>query len=180
MNQYCQLPLSCWRERDTICWLAFCELQNVFTCSFAQFAYRFQCFLLNQVRSCLNVFIFIFWSFTLLRKKSELDCTQLGFSPSKVPNIPRCMMLIHYRFIIPTCRFNRHRQFTKHMRIRKSIHLGSWIMSVTIMSSNARIRFQPDLAFLFWSVFPSQVRTGSGRWLAGVYCEFHVIYGSRK
>ena len=29
------------------------------------------------------------------------------------------------------------------MRIRKSIHLGSWIMSVTMGSSNARIRLQP-------------------------------------
>ena len=179
------MPLSCWRERDGICWLAFCKLQNVFPCSFAQFAYRFQCFLLNQVRPFLNVLIFIFWSFTLLQERSGLVCAQLGFPPSKFADIPRCLILFHYRFIIPTSRFNRYRQFrgivwlTKHMRIQ-SIHLGSWIMSVTIMSSNATIRLQTDLAFLFWSVFPSQVRNGPGRWLAGVYCEFHVIYGSRK
>lgn len=67
-----QLPLSCWRERDGICWLALCKLQNVFPRSFAQCAYRFQCFLLNQVRPSLNVLIFIFWSFTLLRERSGL------------------------------------------------------------------------------------------------------------
>ena len=67
-----QLPLSCWREQDGICWLALCKLQNVFPRSFAQFAYRFQCFLLNQVRPCLNVLIFIFWSLTLLRERSGL------------------------------------------------------------------------------------------------------------
>ena len=67
-----QLPLSCWREQDGISWLALCKLQNVFLRSFAQFAYRFQCFLLNQVRPCLNVLIFIFWSFTLLRERSGL------------------------------------------------------------------------------------------------------------
>ena len=70
-------------------WLALCKFKNVFPFSFTQFAYRFQCFLLNQVRSCLNVFIFIFLSFTLLRKKSKLDCAQLGFSPSKVPRYPK-------------------------------------------------------------------------------------------
>ena len=113
-------------------WLALCKFKNVFPFSFTQFAYRFQCFLLNQVRSCLNVFIFIFWSFTLLRKSPSLTVLSWGFPLQKFPDIPRCLMLIHYRFIIPTSRFNRHRQFTKHMRIRKSIHLGSWILSVTI------------------------------------------------
>ena len=89
-----QLPLSCWREQDGICWLALCKLQNVFPRSFAQFAYRFQCFLLNQVRPCLNVLIFIFWSFTLLRERSGLVCVQLGFPPSKVRRYPKMFDVI--------------------------------------------------------------------------------------
>ena len=84
-----QLPLSCWREQDGICWLALCKLQNVFPRSFAQFAYRFQCFLLNQVRPCLNVLIFIFWSFTLLRERSGLV-----FPLSKVRRYPKMFDVI--------------------------------------------------------------------------------------
>ena len=34
-----QLPLSCWREQDGICWLALCKLQNVFPRSFAPVSY---------------------------------------------------------------------------------------------------------------------------------------------
>ena len=74
--------------------MALCKLQNVFPRSLAQFAYRFQCFLLNQVRPCLNVLIFIFWSFTLLRERSGLVCVQLGFPPSKVHRYPKMFDVI--------------------------------------------------------------------------------------
>ena len=119
------MPLSCWRERDGICWLALCKLQNVLPCSFTQFVYRFQCFLLNQVRPSLNVLIFIFWSLTFLRERSGLVFSFGGFPLEKFADIQRCLMLFpHYRFIIPTSRFNRFRQFrgivwlAKHMLIR--------------------------------------------------------------
>ena len=86
------------------------------------------------------------------------------------------------------------------MRIQKSIHLGSWIMSVTMGSSNARIRLQPRpqgfslrewekpespgdevdqiLGYFFFDLF-FPVKWGMGqrgrpRALAVVYCEFHV------
>ena len=146
----------------------------------------------------------------------------------KFADIPRCLMLFHYPFYnetdamrfgiekfpidihIQTSRFNRYGQFrgivrlAKHMRIRKSIHLGSWIMSVTLGSSNARIRLQPrpqgfslrewerrespgnEVYQILWHFsfdlsFPVKWEMGQRgrlRALALVYCEFHVIYGS--
>ena len=65
------------------------------------------------------------------------------FPLQKFADIPRCLMLFpHYRFIIPTSRFNRFRQFrgivwlAKHMRIRKSLHLGSWILGRQMLGSD--------------------------------------------
>ena len=83
----------------------FCQPgKTVFKCFNFHFAYRFQCFLLNQVRPCLNVLIFIFWSLTLLRERSGLVFSFGGFPLEKFADIPRCLMLFpHYLTIQGYC-----------------------------------------------------------------------------